>query len=318
MDRRRFDRKIVVEAAVPGRADRVRRPRQRRTGAVGSGRGRPVAPVHDYEAKLDDGRRSSSPPICRRRPAGSSACGGRVPASTVQAWRGWLLLEGPAGRSINEVNTIPGFTTISISARAVHGVRRACSIGSSRWRSSGTRRSSSYAPASHEPHRAARVAVLRDRGCARRDCGPRRGIAGDRCTASRPPARRQGPRRADAGSPVPHPRRIGPHPGLRLHPRCPLRPCRRRAAARLRPGAGRGLRRTGGDGAVVAHPPRPPQSYAGRRVQRRRRSGDPHHGGVDRACAGRCRGGVGQLHREDLPLEAIRKGAQHDEGGPLG
>ena len=41
-----FDRKIVVEAAVPQRArDRMRRPRQRRAGSVGARRGHPVARV---------------------------------------------------------------------------------------------------------------------------------------------------------------------------------------------------------------------------------------------------------------------------------
>ena len=81
------------------------------------------------------------------------------------------------------------------------------------------------------------------------------------------------PRCPAARSAGPHPRRRRARAGLRFHPRRTIRPGRRRAAPRLRPGAARGLRRALRDRAVVAHPARSPQPLPGRRVQHRPSTG---------------------------------------------
>ena len=76
---------------------------------------------YDFEAKyLDDacefdvpaGCRRRSPPRCRTRRAGRSS------RSTAPAWRGWTSSSPPDDRVVvNEVNTMPGFTPISMFPR---------------------------------------------------------------------------------------------------------------------------------------------------------------------------------------------------------
>ena len=74
-----------------GARDRVRRARQRRAGGVGAGRSRPVARVLRLRSEVPRRRtrRSSSRPICRRRPRPrSSGCRSRRSRrSTAPAWR---------------------------------------------------------------------------------------------------------------------------------------------------------------------------------------------------------------------------------------
>ena len=88
----RFDRKIVVEAAVPRRArDRMRRARQRRAGGVGARRGHPVARVLRLRSevprrRIEDRHPGGPRPAHGRRR--SSGCRSRPSRpSTAPAWR---------------------------------------------------------------------------------------------------------------------------------------------------------------------------------------------------------------------------------------
>ena len=121
----------------------------------------PSREFYDYEAKyLDDGSKIVIPADAADGDAGRGpAAGGRGVPRDRRRRHGPRRL--PAGRAtpaaiyVNEVNTIPGFTTISMYSKLWAAQRRRvsgrCSIASSRSRSSGTRRSSSCAPASHDP-----------------------------------------------------------------------------------------------------------------------------------------------------------------------
>ena len=127
-----FDRKIVVEAAVPQRArDRVRRARQRRAGGVGAGRDRPVARVLRLRGEVPRRRVAAADSRAAHRGAdrrGAARCA--IAAFKAIDGAGMarvdFLLAGDSGvLYLNEVNTIPGFTTISMYAKmwAASGVR---------------------------------------------------------------------------------------------------------------------------------------------------------------------------------------------------
>ena len=120
-----FDRKVVVEAAVPRRArDRVRRARQRRARGVGARRDRAVARVLRLRSEVhrqpDRARRFPRALDRRRSPTRSS--GRRVAAFQAIDGAGLarvdFLLEQPTGELfVNEINTLPGFTTISMFSK---------------------------------------------------------------------------------------------------------------------------------------------------------------------------------------------------------
>ena len=119
-----FDRKIVVEAAVPARAgDRVRRARQRRAGGVGAGRDRAVARVLRLRGEVP--RRGLEDADSRRRsPTRRSSEVRTLAVAAFKAIDGAgmarvdFLLAGDSGELyVNEVNTIPGFTTISMYSK---------------------------------------------------------------------------------------------------------------------------------------------------------------------------------------------------------
>ena len=119
-----FDRKVVVEAAVPDA-------REIECAVLGNddpktsvpGEIMPSREFYDYEAKyLDDGFEDRD----SRRPAaghggGGAAAGGRgVPRDRrAPAWRAstscWRAT--PATIYLNEINTMPGFTTISMYSK---------------------------------------------------------------------------------------------------------------------------------------------------------------------------------------------------------
>ena len=134
-----FDRKIVVEAAVPdAREIECARARQRRARSVGAGEIIPSREFYDYEAKyLDEGSQVIIPADL---PAQRRTRSARLSIEAFKAIDGAGMsrvdfLLGARGRAdlLNEVNTIPGFTTISMYAKlwAASGVDvlRRCSIG---------------------------------------------------------------------------------------------------------------------------------------------------------------------------------------------
>ena len=101
--------------------DRVRRARQRRARGVGRrARSIPSREFYDYEAKyLDEGSQTIIPadlPARADAPRSSGWRSRRSAPSTPPAWRASTSCcrATPARSYLNEVNTIPGFTTISM------------------------------------------------------------------------------------------------------------------------------------------------------------------------------------------------------------
>ena len=176
--RRRFDRKIVVEAAVPDA-------REIECAVLGNdepeasvpGEVIPSREFYDYEAKyLDDGSQDRHP----RGPAGDRSprkCGGspsrRSRRSTAPAWRASTsCCRGrPAQIYVNEVNTIPGFTTISMYSKmwAATGRRLSGTARSPDRARAGASRRKAAAP--HQLDMSVATTVIRR---ARRRCGLRR------------------------------------------------------------------------------------------------------------------------------------------------
>ena len=119
-----FDRKVIVEAAVP-------QAREIEVAVLGNdepeasvpGEIIPSREFYDYEAKyLDDDSRdchsgAAAARLSRRNPAARG--GGVQGASTARAWRAstscWPATSGSL--YVNELNTIPGFTTISMYSK---------------------------------------------------------------------------------------------------------------------------------------------------------------------------------------------------------
>ena len=125
-----YDEWVVVEEGVAGREIEVRRARQRtRPGPRSPGEIVPGAEFYDYDDKYLDGRRRAADPgaaadrrrrrSCRRWPCAAFRalrCEGmaRVDFFYEEAGRGLLL---------NEINTIPGFTPISMYPKLWAGHR---------------------------------------------------------------------------------------------------------------------------------------------------------------------------------------------------
>ena len=111
--------------AVPNaREIEVRRPRQRRPAGLGRRRDRPPGrEFYDYEAKyLDDGSTPHHPRGARpsrRRPRCGAWRSKRSARSSAPAWRASTSCSSrDSGRLyVNEINTIPGFTTISMFSK---------------------------------------------------------------------------------------------------------------------------------------------------------------------------------------------------------
>ena len=125
--------------------DRVRGARQRRARGVGAGRGRPVARVLRLRGQIHR-RRSSQAADSGAADGGASAS--EVRTLAIAAYKAvdcagmarvdFLLARDSGVLYLNEVNTIPGFTTISMYSKMWDGQRRRrtrrCSIDSSRSR----------------------------------------------------------------------------------------------------------------------------------------------------------------------------------------
>ena len=211
----------------------------------------PSREFYDYEAKyLDDGSKVIIPadlPDADSR--GNPAAGDRrVPGDRLRRHgAGRLPVRARTGKIfVNEVNTIPGFTTISMYSKlwAASGVAVPGAAGSPD--RAGARAPRREAAAAHQRH-------------MRHTCRWRRRWFSAVCVAQRDSRACPRQRRPSAGV-------RGPGPRLRLHPRSALRSGRRRAAARLRSGAARSLRRPRRHRPVVADPARSRQPRARRRV----------------------------------------------------
>ena len=119
-----FDRRIVVEAAVPDA-------REIECAVLGNdepeasvpGEVIPSREFYDYEAKyIDDGSQTVIPadlPAATRRTRSGGCRSRRSRRSTAPAWRASTsCCRGRTARIfVNEVNTIPGFTTISMYSK---------------------------------------------------------------------------------------------------------------------------------------------------------------------------------------------------------
>ena len=125
-----FDRKIVVEQAVGGRGSRAKMGKARELEVAVLGNDEPIASVvgeivpgkefYDYEAKyLSEGSQAIIPAKLTK------AQSGQAEAMALDAFRAcdcaglarvdFLLEAGDAGRLyLNEINTMPGFTSISM------------------------------------------------------------------------------------------------------------------------------------------------------------------------------------------------------------
>ena len=271
-----FDRKIVIEAAVPERArDRVRRARQRRPRGVGAGRDHPVARVLRLRVEVPrrgvEERHPRGPAEEDRRAGAGSSRSKRSRRSTAPACRASISCSrATTGKLyLNEVNTIPGFTTISMYPEALGRVGRGVprpARSPDRARRRAPRRE---AAAPHQPHMTVRVlsrpvraacSVLRAR-CA---VASAPGAAGSWLPLDVRPRRRPRPsctaRTRSSASTTPSSTRGSTQADAELQARVP------------RVGAARGVRRARRDGHLVAHPARSGQPRARSRSSRRRPS----------------------------------------------
>ena len=144
----RHDEKVLVEEFVDGRRGRVRRARQPRPAPIASVAGEivPHAEWYDYSAKYDEGGMDLVvPPRIprggRSRACRSSRCEAFVATECEGMARVDFFVRDDGEVVVNEMNTIPGFTSTSVYAQLFEasGSRTAsCSTGSSSSRSSAT------------------------------------------------------------------------------------------------------------------------------------------------------------------------------------
>ena len=198
----------------------------------------------DHPGRPADGDAPPRSSGCRSRPSRRS---------TAPAWRASTSCSRATRRRsiVNEVNTIPGFTTISMYPKLWAAIGR---------RLPGAARSADRARA-RAPRREAAAPHQRDMTAPRVAVRRRWLLCGGSLPRSRRARGRTRPRAPIRGV-------DGARPRLRLHPRSALRPGRRRAAARLRAGAARSLRRARRHRALVADPARSREPRARRRVLR--------------------------------------------------
>ena len=118
-----FDRKIVIEAAVPERPrDRMRGARQRRPEDLGARRGHPVARVLRLRSEvprrgIEDVIPADLPPAVVDEIQRLSVAAFQAIDCAGMARVDFLLSRDSGAIVLNEVNTIPGFTTISMYSK---------------------------------------------------------------------------------------------------------------------------------------------------------------------------------------------------------
>ena len=217
--RSQFDRKVVVEAARAGRArDRVRRARQRRSATSVPGEIIPSREFYDYEAKyLDEGSKTVIPADL------TPAQVAEVQRLAIEAFRAidgaglarvdFLLARDTGAIYLNEINTMPGFTTISMYSKMweatgvdLRGARRSADPARAR---------AARGEAAAEDQRAVSLRLLAPAVAGRRSC----------CLVAACRRRRRAPQTR-------HHRRAGDRARLRPDPRRRLRSAARRRCRR--------------------------------------------------------------------------------------